>query len=169
MRIFFFISNLAKFIIWVLAIPVVIHFYGMLYGTLIVVLGAILWNIYQTLASNYHLEQHPWGIFRAMLKLHIYFPLIAYGNFAGPRWGDDNPDTKFLTPIDGTDETARLHDIDMEYAKTLEPDALRKVKNHGDLLFIGRIWTSYSKAHGFYVFGASIGFICRIIGRTIKR
>jgi hypothetical protein len=147
-----------------------IHYYAVLWGTAIIVVGCIGWNIYVTCASNYQLNQHPWGILRAETATSLLLLFVGYGNFAGPKWGDDNPRTKGLTPIDGTDEAAFEHDVDMEYAKTLSnPVSRRDAKTTGDWLFIGRIWTRYSRAHPFYVPGASAGFLFRIVGRTLLR
>ena len=167
MKLTFFIINLCKIALWLMAIPVIIHYFGTILGTAIFITFVFGWNIYATAIGNYRRDQDAWLILHRLFTSKFWLPFLAYGNYCAPHWGDDTAN-RGLIPISGFDEAGMHHDIDMEFAKTLtDPKEQRKAKNAGDWLFIGRAWTSDNSAHGFEVFGASFGFLLRILGRSV--
>lgn len=169
MRLLFIVINAVKFFLWYEAILLYVHYFGIWLGAALIIASAFGWNIYASAIGNYRRRQNAWIVLGRLFTSKFWLPFLAYGNYCGPGWGDDSPN-KGLEPISGFDYAGLYHDIDMENAKKEnDPVKRRRLKNRGDLIFIGRAWTSDNSAHGFEVPGATIGFLIRIISRSIWR
>lgn len=169
MRLFFFLTNLFKIVLWIAIIPVCVHYFGTLYGTLIFVAAAFLRNLHSTFVGDYRKNEDEWRVLKIIFSTDFWLPFTVYGNYCSPHYGGDGR-TKGLDPIDGLDEVCMYHDADMEYAKLPEhKDEIKKLKNAGDWNFMKHAIVSDNNANGVYLLGLEIGFLFRIISRTLVK
>lgn len=151
-----------------------VDWFGLFFGIILYALAMTVWDNALTLIRAYLNKEDALSIAQVIYSTNWHLPFTAYGCYCSPAYGMDGR-TKDLEPIDGLDAACFLHDKDMLYATgqltlgNLERDEYVSLKNRGDLKFMFRAITSGNTASGAYLLLLEIGFLFRLIARTITK
>jgi hypothetical protein len=168
--------NIWKIVYWIFLLVTFVGYFGLVYGSLLFAAVTFVWNIAATLIRYYRLS----GFASYRELLHIMFstavtlPFTVYGCYCSPTYGVDGRSNGFA-PIDELDNACREHDNLMLAANyqlasgDLTKKGYTKLKNTGDWLLMRRAIVSRNSATGIYLLGLEVGFLLRILGRTINR
>lgn len=170
------IKNIIKIVFWIFLLSASMDYFGMVYGILAFAGLALSWNIILTLLRYNRLVDRTGAktVFHTIFsKKAYYLPFIAYGCYCSPKYGVNWGTDGFL-PIDGLDEACQRHDSAMYEADSKLNAAViskadhARMKNKGDLRFMKEAITSKNYANGIYLLGLEIGFVGRVVVRSIK-
>lgn len=170
------IGNLTKILGWIFMLIVLISWFGLILGILLSFICYLIWNISLTLMHEYSNDglKETEDVFKIIFSTDILLPFTAYGCYCSPKYGVDGR-TNGLKPIDDLDEACRIHDnvmlaINYQFMSgSITKSEYIKNKNQGDWVFVKSVFTSENSASGLYILGLFIGFLFRIIGRTITK
>lgn len=168
------VRNILKMIMWIMLISIFILWFGFIYGIILYVLFVFAWSIAFTLIREYlQAGDKQFGtILKAIFETSPTLPFTAYGCYCSPKYGADGR-TNGLEPIDGLDADCQKHDNDMIMANeafangALTKTDFVKLKNRGDWNFMKRVIVSENTASGIYLISLEVGFLLRIIARSI--
>lgn len=166
--------NIYKIIIWLLILLITIEIFGAIYGILIYSLFTIIWNIIITLiiVYKYNNIKITINVLKIIFSTNLLLPFIIYGCYCSPQYGSDGK-TKQLSPIDELDYHCRTHDETMIklknqlITKEINKKQQKKLKNIADWQLMKKMIYSNNYANGIYLLGLEIGFLFRIIFRTL--
>lgn len=168
------VKNILKMIIWIGLIFTFLELFGLIYGIALYVVFVLVWSILFTLIRELINggRKEIKGILKAMFTTSFSLPFTVYGCYCSPKYGVDGR-TNGLEPIDGLDADCKQHDDEMIMANeafangALSKSDYNKLKNLGDWTFMKRVLVSDNSASGIYLISLLIGFIFRIIGRSL--
>lgn len=169
----FIATNILKMALWIFAIPASMKIFGALYGVLIYLAFAFVWNIALTL---YRQRKNPDGFGRTFISIisHPILWLSVWGYYCGRKYGVDGW-TNTQIPIDDLDLGCECHDTAMLAAeaklksKEITKAEFNKLKTHGDWQMMKSAIKAKTSASGLYLLGIQIGLGARILNRFIPK
>ncbi len=170
------LKNIFKITLWIVFLFILMNYLGMIKGIALFSFICLGWNLFLTLLRTYRifgLESFK-IVIKTLFTSYFYLPFIAYGCFCSPKYGL-NWRTANLVPIDGLDEACKRHDEAMYHADWDLKTSLINNREHasrkniGDWTFMKEAMTSKNYANGIYLLFFEIGFLFRIIIRTIRK
>ena len=170
------VRNILKMIMWVLLASVFITWFGLLGGIITYIIVVVCWSIVLTAIRAYLNDEKKdlKTILDSIFTTNFSLPFTAYGCYCSPSYGVDGR-TNGLEPVDGLDSACKKHDDAMLVANEAfanlaitKPEYIR-LKNLGDWTFMKEVIMSENTASGIYLIGLEIGFLFRIISRTITK
>jgi hypothetical protein len=170
------VKNILKIIIWIALIGTFIELFGLVLGIILYALTVLVWGIALTLIREYlnNERKEVKNILHIIFTTNPILPFTAYGCYCSPSYGVDGR-TNGLEPVDGLDSACERHDNAMLQAdRDYDSGAITKaervsLKNKGDLIFMREAITSENSASGIYLIILEIGFILRIISRSLTK
>jgi hypothetical protein len=170
MKIFYTALNIFKVFYWVFILIASLNYLGTLYGIIAFCIFCFAWNIILTLIKEKQISDD--SLLGILFTTSTTLPFSAYGCYCSPKYGVDGR-TNGLDPVDELDMACKIHDDTMlADTKHLADGAVTKqqyvkLKNQGDWQFMKSAVTSRNSASGVYLIFLLIGFIFRIVSRTI--
>jgi hypothetical protein len=168
------VKNIIKMIIWIGLLFTALDLFGLIFGAIAYAVVVISWSIVLTaireLLNNERKETGK--IVNAIFTTNFFLPFTAYGCYCSPKYGVDGR-TNGLEPIDGLDAACKQHDDSMIMINEVFSNGAMpksdyvKLKNKGDWAFMKQAITSNNSASGIYLLMLLIGFIFRIVGRSL--
>lgn len=160
--------NLGKVAAWHILLLAMLKIWGP-WAAVPFAVFVFLWNIVVTVRGKRKQGIGAADTLKQIFSRGFFFPFLVYGCYCSPGYGLEED----LKPIDGLDWACRWHDLTMFYADerykegTISRRDRTRVKNEGDWNFMGKVWMSRNNANGIYLLWMHLGFMLRIIGRTI--
>lgn len=168
------LKNIVKILAWLVFLVASIKFWGVVIGTLIFASVGFVWNIGLTVYREYKLAgfRQALRVFGIIFHTDLTLPFTVYGCYCSPKYGMDGA-TRGFEPIDELDSACKQHDVTMlgivdryNNRKISKADYV-SLKNEGDWQLMKSFMVSKNSANGMYLLGQEIGFLARIVLRSL--